>query len=391
MKKIFLFIVVIIAIFFFTLFSNKGNELLKPQIQNYLQAQMENNESIELQEFNLSLGEFSALVIYNKNTKLKINGDYSSLFKSFDMQYHLLSDNFKYKKISIKEHLDITGRIEGELSDKILHFQGNAHNELGDLDFEKSTYNLKEKILESDYLLYLNDLSKLKRYTKQNLEGNISIQGHLKKDNVLIVQGKTNDLDGLLEFKLKENKLFMKMQKVSAQKIMAMLHYPQIFKAFIIGDLTYNIKEKKGQIQSQLDSVQLLPNTLTNIIKKLNGFDISQENFTNSQFNAKIHEQNIIFEFYAKNNNTNLTISEAYLNNKQKTINARYNIAINGKDVGGMIDGSIHNPDVTIDSSQYIRAKVTDVINKNSETLKNIGIGEEEQKKVKDFFDSLFK
>jgi hypothetical protein len=307
------------------------------------------------------------------------------------MQYQIRSDNFNYRKISILEHLEINGTITGDISDKIIHFQGDAHHEWGDLIFSNSTHNLNLKKIESDYILYLNDLSKLKKYTKQGLEGNMTIEGHLKKEKDLLITGKTKDLEGVVEFELKEKEIQMNMQGVSAQKVMAMLRYPQIFKAFMIGDLTYNLKEKKGHIQSQLQEVQLLPNTLTNIVKKLNGFDISQEKFNQSQFKANIHAQNIIFEFYAKNDSTNLAISEAYLNNKQKTINARYNIAINGKDIGGMIDGSIHNPDVTIDSSQYIRAKVNKVIDQNSETLKNIGIGEKEQKQVKEFFDSLFK
>ena len=390
MKKIFLFIIFIIAIFFFTLFSSKGNEFLKPKIQNYLQAQMENNETIEVKEFNLSLGELSALIIYNKKTKLKIDGDYSSLFKSFDMKYHLLSDNFKYKKTSIEEHLDINGTVKGEISDSILHFKGDAHNKLGDLNFEKSFYNLKEKILEMDYVLYLHDLSKLKKYTKQNLEGNISIKGHLTKDKKLLVTGETKDLGGSMTFTLKEKNMKVNMKNISAQQVMGMLRYPQIFKASIIGDVNYDLKTKKGIIQSQLIGVQLLPNNLTNIIKKFNGFDISKEKFDKSQFNANIHDKNIIFEFNAQNKTTHIDISKGYLNQSKHTINARYKIAINGRDIGGMIDGNIHDPDISIDSSQYMRKKVNSVIDEHSDTLKTIGIGEKEQKQVKDFFNSLF-
>ena len=126
------------------------------------------------------------------------------------------------------------------------------------------------------------------------------------------------------------------------------------------------------------------------MVKSFNGFDISKEKFDKSQFNATIHEQNIVFEFNAQNKTTHIELTKAYLNQAQKTINARYNIKIQGKDIGGMIDGSIHDPDISIDSSQYMREKVNSVIDKNSETLKNIGIGEEEQKQVKDFFNSLF-
>jgi len=390
MKNIFLFIIFIILIFFFILFTNKGNELLKPQIQNYLQAQMENNETIEVEKFNLSLGELSTLVVYNKNTKLQLNGDYSSLFKSFDMKYHLVSDNFKYKKVSIEEHLDINGTIVGDISDKTLHFKGDAHSEMGDLNFEESSYHLKNKTLESDYLLYLNDLSKLKKYTKQQLEGNITVNGHIKKEKNLLITGEIKDLDGLMTFTLKEKDLKINMDNLSAQKVMAMLRYPPIFKASMVGEVNYNLKKREGEITSQLNEVQLLPNNLTNIVKKFNGFDISKEKFDESQFNATIHSENIVFEFNAKNKTTNISLSKAYLNQNKKTINAQYNVAINGKDIGGRIEGSIYDPDISVNSSQYMREKVNSVIDKNSETLKNIGIGEKEQKQVKDFFNSLF-
>jgi hypothetical protein len=261
---------------------------------------------------------------------------------------------------------------------------------MGDLNFEESSYHLKNKTLESDYLLYLNDLSKLKKYTKQQLEGNITVNGHIKKEKNLLITGEIKDLDGLMTFTLKEKDLKINMDNLSAQKVMAMLRYPPIFKASMVGEVNYNLKKREGEITSQLNEVQLLPNNLTNIVKKFNGFDISKEKFDESQFNATIHSENIVFEFNAKNKTTNISLSKAYLNQNKKTINAQYNVAINGKDIGGRIEGSIYDPDISVNSSQYMREKVNSVIDKNSETLKNIGIGEKEQKQVKDFFNSLF-
>jgi len=391
MKKFALFTIFIVAILFFTLFSRQGNEFIRPQIQNYLQAQMENNETIELQEFNLTFGKLKALVVYNKTTRLTLKGDYSTLLKSFDLQYHLISSNFHYKKISYQEYLEINGTIIGDLSGEILNFKGTALNKLGNLDFEKGTYNLKNKALNSDYILYLYDLEKLKKFTKQRLKGFLTIEGKIKKEKELLVTGEIKDFDGLISFTLKEKKLQMHMENVSAQKIMAMMRYPQIFQASVVGDLNYNIKQKNGTIKSQLTKVQLLPNNLTNLIKNLNGFDISKERFDESQFNANIYQKNIHFDFNANNKTTKITIYQAKLNQMKKTIDAKYNISINNKDIGGTIKGDIHRPDINIDSSQYIRQKLNRVIDEHSNTLKEIGIGEKEQKKVKDFFDSFFK
>ena len=254
-------------------------------------------------------------------------------------------------------------------------------------------YNYKTHKLDSDYYIKISDLSKFKYLIKQKLYGLLEMNGSIHKDKMLIVTGRTNSLDGIVDFKLIDNHIKAEIFDKSVEKLIRVFHYPQIFNAKLIGTLNYNLKKEKGIIDAKLNNARLLPNQLTTLIKNIKGLDLTKESYNQTTFIGNIDKNNIKFNLNAKSKTTTLSLKDATMNKKTEKIDTKYTIKIGEQDISGEIKGSINNPKVTIDSSKFIEHKILNGISKyiKNGSLEDFGIGEKEQKAIKDTFFELFK
>jgi hypothetical protein len=367
MKNNFYLLLLLIGIAIsFLLFNDKGNALAKPHLEKLINEQLDEGEHVTLQHFSLDLNRVDATLVYNDTSTIDVVGSYSLLMQNFNINYRLALKDFQYKNIELKEQVDAQGHAVGE-------------------------YSISDKKLKMAYDVNISDLSRLQPITKQKLYGSMFLRGEVKHDATeSIITGKTNDLDGELNFQLNNGHFTLQMDKLSIEKIMALLHYPSVFKALVIGEGEYNLEEKKGVLVSTFLEAKLLPNNFIKLIKEFNGLDLSKEKFEESNLTATIDGEHIDFDFIAQNDKTHIEVSPAYLEQDKHYINAHYLVEVEDKDVGGQIVGDISNPEINIDSSKFIQREVTKAIEKHSDKLKKLGIGEEEQKKVKEFFNNLF-
>ena len=362
----YLLLLLIVIVISFLLFNDKGNALAKPQLESFINKQLDEGEHVVIQHFTVDLNNIEASLVYNDTSTIDVVGSYSLLMQSFDLNYQLALKDFKYKDIELKEPVNAVGHAVG-------------------------SYSVSNKELEMAYDVNISDLSKLQPITKQKLYGSMFLRGQVKQEgNETTVTGKTEELDGELEFQLKNNHFTMQMDRLSVEKIMAMLHYPSVFKASVIGEGEYNLVEKKGVLTSTLLDAQLLPNDFIELVKNFNGLDLTKEKFKESNLSATIKKEHIDFNFIAKNSKTLINVSPASIEMNKNHIDAHYTIEVKDKDVGGKIVGNISDPEISIDSSKFIQREVNKAIEKHSDQLKELGIGKEEQKKVKEFFNNLF-
>jgi hypothetical protein len=357
-----LFIAILVS---FLLFNDKGNDLSKPELERLINERLSEGKVV-VEQFALDLDEVRATLRYNKSSTLEVRGSYSLLMQNFDLDYTLALKDFNYKNIAFKEQVDAKGHASG-------------------------SYDLSSHDLNILYDINISDLTKLQTMTKKKLYGSMLLNGEVKKekDNTSIT-GRTEDLEGELNFQFKDSHFSMQMDGLSMEKIMQMLHYPSLVQSTIKGEAEYNLVVKKGQLRSTLIDAKLLPNNFTKLVKNFNGLDLSKEVFKESNLTASIGKEKIDFDFLAKNSKTLIKISPAFIVSAQNTIDAHYIVEVEGKDVGGKIKGNLESPHISIDSSKFIQSELNKVIDQNSDKLKEFGIGEKEQEKVKDFFNKLF-
>ncbi len=363
----YLLLLLVVIVISFLLFNDKGNALAKPKLESFINKELlHEGEHVVIENFTLDLNKIKATLLYNETSTINVEGSYSLLMQSFNLNYQLALKDFKYKDIELKEPVNAVGHAVG-------------------------SYSVSNKELEMAYDVNISDLSKLQPITKQKLYGSMFLRGQVKqKGNETTVTGKTEDLDGELEFQLQNNHFTMQMDRLSVEKIMSMLHYPSVFKASVIGEGEYNLVEKRGVLVSTLLDAQLLPNDFIELVKNFNGLDLTKEKFKESNLSATIEKEHIDFNFIAKNSKTLINVAPASIEMNKNLIDAHYTIEVKDKDVGGKIVGNISNPEISIDSSKFIQREVNRAIEKHSDQLKELGIGKEEQKKVKAFFNNLF-
>lgn len=328
MKKLLLFIT-IITIISFALFSDKANEATKPYIAKFIESEIDENITIEIEEYKLDYNYITLLAKVNQKSHIKIYGEIDAISQNFNINY---------------------------------------------------TIDIKK-------------LESLKSITKTDLRGELKITGKvIKEDTEPLIIGSTNSFDGKIDFRLKDNKLNADIKKISTKKLCRTLNYPLIFSAPLSGKLNYNIQSKKGKIDSNLTDAKLIRNQLTDLVKKVTDIDLTKDTYNQTHFNAKLYSNIVEFELIAKNSKNRISIYDAKLKNN-KYINAKYKINIRREELDGAIKGDIASPKVTIDSSSFIKKKAKKIFDKyinveNEEKiksrLKDFGIDKEEREKAID-------
>lgn len=314
--------------------------------------------------------------------------------------------NFSSKKAqtnhqTLKQELDINfGKnipfvftTLGTINQGVVKVQSSLNSDILNYHSNDIAYSLKNQNLNSTYTLNISNIAKLKTLLGKTLRGSVDIRGQLNHDKTLYLTGLTKSLGGEVNFELNNELLTSQLNNIPVSKLMYLLDYPNVFKANLIGSLNYNLASKQGTFNSQLNQAQLIANNLTELIKQVRGIDLTKERYNESHFNAKINQELVDIDFQAKSNKVLFQIPSGVINTNNNQINADYTININNKDLSGKIKGHISKPNITVDSSQFIKNEVKEIIKQNvdDKTIKDLGIGEEEKKVIKNLLGDLFR
>ncbi len=299
----------------------------------------------------------------------------------------------KQYKLNIPKNTTLTAKIDSIIALDSVKFNADIDSKLLTLRLNNAHYNFKKEKLFSNYNLLIPKLSKFNRVVGKNLQGEITIDGEIRLDKELYLKGKTTSLDGIIDFILQNKQFTSNIKDVSVQKLMYILDYPKIFKAYIVGKFDYNLTTQYGALHSQLNKAQLLPNELTDLVKQIRGVDLTKERYTETYFNAKLNKSLIDFDFNTKSRTVQLSIPSGKINKIANSINANYKLTIENKDISGKIKGNISKPKVTIDGSQFIKDRILDRVKDEigTERLKDLGIGKKETDAIKNMLENLFK
>lgn len=109
------FLVLALAGLLFFSFSETGNEMLKPYLQQKLEEEI--GMPVEVKAFKLESGTSSVDVVINKQADVHVETEHDLWSQSFKGIYHLKTDKFTYENIILKD-TEIKGNFEG-VSEKI--------------------------------------------------------------------------------------------------------------------------------------------------------------------------------------------------------------------------------------------------------------------------------
>ncbi|MEA3521662.1 MAG: hypothetical protein U9R50_01670 [Campylobacterota bacterium] len=223
--------------------------------------------------------------------------------------------------------------------------------------------DLKEASLQSDYTMTLVDLSQLYFATEQNMRGNITFNGKLKKDKDLDFTAHSSTLDGSIEAHLHNDDFKAKLTNLQTLKILNMLIYPEIFKSQLTGTLNYNLADKKGTLNSKLIDGKFTKNQMGDLLRQYAKYDLYSERFV-STIVSDISPTRIKTNLAMTGGSVSIKDENMLIAPKSKQIKSDLKIVINKNPVTIKLRGNVAKPDMKIDASEVIKREASKAIEK---------------------------
>ncbi len=196
------------------LFTQTGNDLLKPYLKTELEKQV--GLPVEIDLFTLRYDHTKLKIVINKALSIDVQSIFNLLGLSFDGTYTIYANNFVYNKINFKQ-ANINGEFKGVPDDILVNGKGNTFDaplnyylRILKGDAKEITFQLKDMNL-SDIL----ELAKQPPIAKGLVDANVTIPTLVKSER---------NAHGIIHFEgiIFDDALMKKIFKVSMPEAMQM-------------------------------------------------------------------------------------------------------------------------------------------------------------------------
>ena len=241
---------------------------------------------------------------------------------------------------------------------------------LGNLITKNSIYNLKENAFNSDYLLNIPQLDKLKDVVKMSLKGKLDISGELyNKENSMLLNGKSDTLGGTFDFDFKNDKLNANLKNIDIQELTSMLDYSKIFDSKANFNLDYDLLTKKGNLLGKLTNGHLLENNFVTLVNQLVKVELTKEVYETFDINTKINDRILTSDLIMKSQNTQFNIKDSILDLEKNLIDAKINTTIKDKTLDINLKGETSSPQISIDAKDLLKEQINKKIEKKKDKI----------------------
>ena len=271
---------------------------------------------------------------------------------------------------NITEKINFDLNIDTTLVEKQAISKANIETSIGNLSTQKSIYNLKEATFNSDYLLNIPSLEKLKDILKIALKGKLDLNGEISnKESTLVILGKANTLNGTFDFNLKNNKLNANLNNIDVQELTAMLDYSRIFDSKANFTFDYDLSTKKGVLDGKSTNGHFAENNFVNIIKQLSKVDLTQEQYETFNVNTKIDDRVLTSNVIMKSKNTQIDMKDSMLDLEKNLIDAKISAMIKDKTFALSLKGDTSMPKISFDAKDLIKDQIEKQIEKKKDKI----------------------
>ena len=261
---------------------------------------------------------------------------------------------------------------------------------IGKLNLEKAIYNLSDKSFNSDYILNILALEKIKGLTKSDLRGELDLKGEVKSlDKNLFLTGNSNIVGGTLNFNLKNDIFDMKLDNANMKDLLYKMNKPEIFDSKANFDLQYDLIIKKGKLNANLLNGHFLPNDYSNIISQLAKFDLTKEIYETVKIESNINEKQFVSNLNMQSKNTQIQADDAFLDFDKNLIDAKLNTKIKDNNFVITLKGDMKKPNIGLDTKELLKNEVEKNRDKIEEKLNKVLDEKIKDEKTKDIINNL--
>jgi hypothetical protein len=191
-------------------------------------------------------------------------------------------------------------------------------------------------------------------------EGIDSLENLFTNKKWINFSGNTTSLGGDITYRLDEDVIYTVLTDVPLVNILRVLGYKQSFLGQTFGKGWYDLKQKSGLMDLEIQSFQIKPTPLTDTITMLLGTDPSRIIFSSTKLHAVIKQKIITYTLEAIGTRSSITIREGTFNTLTDQHNANFTLVYEKYTLHGKIQGSKDNPQVTLDTQELLHNQLTD-------------------------------
>ena len=224
------------------------------------------------------------------------------------------------------------------------------------------------------------------------MRGKLSITGDIKKEEkLLLVNGNSKLLGGVLDFTLNNDNFTSKIKDVQIKQVTHMLYYPEVFDSTSALNLNYNLLSKKGKLTGNLLDGHFLPNNFSGLLNQFAKFDITREVYKTVDIDSNINNLVLDSVISMKSKNTQIDVVKSILDLEKSKVDANINAKIRNTNFSFNVKGNTSSPKISFDSKDLLKDQINkDKIKEKLNKAITNKLGEEKAKDLINNFKSLF-
>lgn len=349
-------------------------------------------KEIDLETLLLMIGEKQyASGSININGSIKslssLNGDIKTQLNDGVLNHILIEKDFA---LSLPKNLPFILEVDSKLSKKSIQNKIKLDSFLATVTSKNSEFFMETKKLQSDYKLVVSDLSKLYFLTKQKMRGDIEIDGDITFDKKLLATFHSKKFEGIIDGKLDGDKIEVNGKNLQTLDLLHMLYYPEVFHSSLDGDISFDLRTKKGKSLVNMYEGQFLTNEAMSKLKNLTSYDLTLEIYEKSTLTTQIDNTILDNTLLMKSKNSTIKSDNMLIDTNSSTINADIDLLYKKTALGVNLDGDISGPNIKVKVDDALKEKVIDKGKKELDRFIEKNIDDSSKESFKGLIKGLF-
>ena len=219
----------------------------------------------------------------------------------------------------------------------------------------KGLHHSKLGLSEAFYTLDVADLSAFEKLLGYKYNGAFYAVGTAQYNGTYTIHGLSKTFNGLTEFNYENNILDVDLEKVSFKRILNLFPYPSILDAKTTGEIHYDFTQEQLTIRSILKDAKFSYIKEMDTLYQKADINLLKETFTQATLDIHYHKKNILANLIMENEKSHLSLTNTQIDTKQKTINAFFDIKMQGSEFTGKLYGPLNKPKINLNMQKLIR------------------------------------
>lgn len=296
----------------------------------------------------------------------------------------------KLLETEFPQNMKFSLNFKPTLTNSVAYFSSNFASDIANISKFDGSYNLQKNTLDAVYSANASDLAKLSFLTGVALHTPLNVSGKIATANDAITATANSDIFGSnTDINFKSGMLRADMKNAKIEQILKALGYEQFYIGTANTVFDYNTASKLGEFNANILNAHLAKSGLTSLISTvLGGRDITTEVYENGVVKGNIKGDIIAFNANLHSKHSDITVNQASINTKTKTLNIPISANYEKTDIGIDITGTTDTPKYAL-SSQYLKQKAEQGVEKLLD--KAFKGNDEKADKAKDILNNLKK